>query len=64
MTKKQFKLVGGRPKGAKNIPIDEIIRRNRDKLKRRVYLKALGGDIHAIKLCLQIIGELSNGGAK
>lgn len=48
---------GGRQPGVANKPALERIRANRHRLEKMLLDKALTGDVHAIKACLELIDE-------
>lgn len=52
---------GGRAKGQGNIPALEKIRQNRHKLEKLLLDKALGGDVEAIKACIELLDKQDEG---
>lgn len=47
--------IAGRQKGTGNLPALERIKQNRPKLEKMLLEKALGGDVAAIKACIELI---------
>jgi hypothetical protein len=57
--------IGGRTKGQGNVPTLLKIRENRQRLEKILLDKALAGDVHAIRACIELLdrrGELPQGG--
>lgn len=48
---------GGREPGVPNKPALDKIRANRHKLEKILLDKALTGDVHAIKVCLELLDD-------